>query len=223
MTTPARLIAFGDIHGCDAALAALLEAIEPTANDRLVFLGDYIDRGPESRQVVDRLIGLRETLGAVTILGNHEEMMLRALRGQSPLRWWTMHGGEETLDSYGYTGDLTVVPLEHVAFMDSCVAWHEEAGFLFFHANYVADEPLDQQPAEALRWQSLYEHLPARHESGATAIVGHTAQKSGEVLDAGHLKCLDTHCYGGGWLTAMDVLTGRLWQADRHGGLRLDE
>jgi serine/threonine protein phosphatase 1 len=71
-----------------------------------------------------------------------------------------------------------------------------------------------------LRWESLRNHQPGPHYSGKPAVVGHTAQKDGEILDLGHLKCIDTYCYGGYWLTALDVLSGRIWQADPGGQLR---
>jgi serine/threonine protein phosphatase 1 len=71
-----------------------------------------------------------------------------------------------------------------------------------------------------LRWESLRDGIPDSHVSGKRAIVGHSSQKSGEVLDVGHLVCIDTYCYGGGWLTAMDVVTEELWQVDRHGEFR---
>ena len=61
---------------------------------------------------------------------------------------------------------------------------------------------------------------PGPHESGKTVIVGHSSQKSGEILDRGHMMCIDTFCFGGGWLTALDVQSGELWQADRDGDLR---
>src|SRR5262249_57774024 len=82
-----RTIAIGDIHGCSAALAALVRAIEPTESDTLVFLGDYIDRGPDSRGVVEQVIALGERCTVVPLLGNHEEVMLAALEGQSELRY----------------------------------------------------------------------------------------------------------------------------------------
>ena len=81
--TEGRTIAIGDIHGCSAALAALLRAIDPTALDTLVFLGDYIDRGPDSRGVLEQVIALAERCAVVPLLGNHEEMLLAALEGQS--------------------------------------------------------------------------------------------------------------------------------------------
>jgi serine/threonine protein phosphatase 1 len=61
---------------------------------------------------------------------------------------------------------------------------------------------------------------PGPHESGKTVIVGHTSQKNGEILDLGHVKCIDTFCCGGGWLTALDVHTHEVWQADREGKMR---
>jgi serine/threonine protein phosphatase 1 len=61
---------------------------------------------------------------------------------------------------------------------------------------------------------------PGPHESGKTVIVGHTSQKSGEILDLGHLVCIDTYCHGGSWLTALEVTTGQVWQANRNGELR---
>ncbi len=79
---------------------------------------------------------------------------------------------------------------------------------------------LDRTPREVLLWESLRHHLPEAHLSGKIAIVGHTSQKNGEILDLGYLRCIDTCCYGDGWLTAQDVETGRVWQADKQGRLR---
>ena len=76
------------------------------------------------------------------------------------------------------------------------------------------------QPSEVLRWESLRDVIPGPHVSGKRAIVGHSSQKSGEVLNLGHLVCIDTYCYGGGWLTALDVHTDELWQVNRRGDLR---
>ncbi|WP_231954098.1 metallophosphoesterase family protein [Pirellulimonas nuda] len=215
-----RTIAIGDVHGCLAALEAVLDAVQPRPEDTVVTLGDYIDRGPDSRGVIDRLIKLQRQTRLVPILGNHEEMMIRVLRGDAPMAWWQQYGGVETLASYGYDGDPKVIPAAHLEFLNACRDTHEDAGFLYLHAQYVWDEPLDHQPAEALRWQSLDERFPEPHVSGKTAIVGHTSQKDGEVLDAGYLKCIDTFCHGGGWLTAIEPATGRLWQADRTGRRR---
>lgn len=215
-----RLIAIGDIHGCSAALDALITALELSADDRVVTLGDYVDRGPDSRGVVDRLLELDAAGQLIPLLGNHEEMMLSALRGRAPRLWWLRHGGAATLESYGFVDDASCIPQEHLDFFDRCLPFHEVEDVFFTHANYVAGEPLERQPVEALRWQSLDEHFPGPHRSGKRAIVGHTAQRSGEVRDEGHLICIDTYCHGGGWLTAYDVGSGATCQATRDGAVR---
>jgi serine/threonine protein phosphatase 1 len=107
-----RVIAIGDIHGCSAALAALVRAIEPTEPDTIVFLGDYIDRGPDSRGVLGQVIALTGRCTVVPLLGNHEEMLLAALEGQSELRYWLKFGGTDALASYGYKGGPELPPAD---------------------------------------------------------------------------------------------------------------
>src|SRR6185369_17673450 len=105
-----RIIAVGDVHGCSAALASLVRAIDPTPLDTLVFLGDYIDRGPDSRGVLEQVIALAERCTVVPLLGNHEEMLLAALEGQSELRYWLKFGGTEALASYGHRSGQDISP-----------------------------------------------------------------------------------------------------------------
>jgi len=138
---------------------------------------------------------------------------------ESLLAEWLPFGGEATLRSYGVRRPEDI-PAEHIAFLRGCRLWHESSRHFFVHGNYLADVPLCDQPRETLLWESLKTRLPGPHVSGKTAVVGHTAQKSGEILDLGHLKCIDTWCYGDGWLTALDVESGRVWQADKHGRLK---
>ena len=83
-----RLIAVGDIHGCKTALDRLLDSIQPAANDTIVTLGDYIDRGPDSRGVIDRLIQLGSEAHYITLMGNHEEMMLNVVQHDYPHESW---------------------------------------------------------------------------------------------------------------------------------------
>jgi serine/threonine protein phosphatase 1 len=96
-----RTIAIGDIHGCPDALAALLDAVAPDRDDTVVTLGDSIDRGPNSRAVLDRLTALAGHCRLVPFLGNHEEALLDALRDKDALRRWLTLGGADTLRSYG--------------------------------------------------------------------------------------------------------------------------
>lgn len=214
----ARTIAIGDIHGCAAALVALLDEIRPTVDDTIVTLGDYIDRGPESRRVIELLIDLAGRCQLVPLLGNHELMLLMALEEQSEMDFWLYNGGVATEDSYD--GSVENIPDEHLEFLRGCRNYHETAEHQFVHANYVTDLPLDEQPERLLLWEHINRTVPAPHESGKTTIVGHTPQIDGEILDAGHVICIDTYCFGNGWLTALEVQTGDVWQADKSGTLR---
>ena len=214
-----RIIAIGDIHGCANALSTLIEAIQPIAEDTIIPLGDLVDRGADSKGAVDQVMALRERCQVILIKGNHEEMMLDVIKGTSPQEW-LKHGGVSTLDSYGFSGDLSVVPPEHVEFLDAGLDYYESDTHIFTHGNYDPKLPMDEQSPMTLRWRSLIELTPPRHKSGKTAVLGHTPDKSGEIFDMGHLVCIDTYCYGGQWLTAFDVVNRKIWQANESGQLR---
>jgi serine/threonine protein phosphatase 1 len=215
-----RTIAIGDIHGCSAALGALIDAIRPRPQDRIVTLGDYINRGPDSRGVIERLIELKSRCHLFPLLGNHDQMLLDVRSGKYPIDWLLDIGGTATLDSYGAGRDLDLIPDEHFEFLASCLDYYETDTHIFIHANYFPDISMDEQHVAMLRWESIRGVTPGPHESGKTVIVGHTSQKSGEIFDLGHVQCIDTYCYGSGWLTALDVQTGEIWQADREGNMR---
>ncbi len=212
-----RLIAIGDIHGCSAALRAILIAIDPRPDDTIITLGDYVDRGEDSRGVLDQLIELGHRTNLIPILGNHEEMMLQVIRGEQPHHAWIKFGGIETLESYGFTGNLDFLPPEHLAFLESLRAYHETEHHFFTHAAYDPQVALEDQSGDMLRWHSLRDSIPMPHVSGKQAIVGHTANADGEILDVGHLICIDTYCYGGRHLTALDVNERAVWQVTRDG------
>jgi len=214
----ARTIAIGDIHGCSRALGALIKAIEPTADDALVLLGDYVDRGSDTKGAIEAILDLESRCRVVPLLGNHELMLLDAVLHSTILGPWLECGGAATVRSYD--GKLSNIPSEHLAFIRRCKRYYETPSHFFVHANYAHNVSLDEQPDYLLFWEHLHFHIPAPHENGKIAIVGHTAQKSGEILDLGHVICLDTFCNAGGWLTAMDVENGQIWQADREGRLR---
>lgn len=213
-----RLIAIGDVHGCAKALSALLSAIAPTPDDTLIPLGDYVDRGSDSRGVIAQMIELRSQCRLIPLMGNHEIMMLAALRGTLDPMAWQRFGGADTLASYG--GQLSEIAPEHHEFLASCLRFYESEAHIFMHANYLAHFPLEEQPEQFLFWTHISTVLPPPHQSGKKAIVGHTPQIGGEILDLGHLVCIDTCCFAGGWLTALDVNTGQVWQADQWGRMR---
>lgn len=214
-----RLLAIGDIHGCSVALDRLLDAIQPGEQDTVVTLGDYVDRGPDSRGVIDRLIALARETKLVPLQGNHEQMMLDVLQGRASYQTWTPYGGIPTLNSFGFTGDLNFLTPDQQAFFDSLLDYFETDTHFFVHANYDAQLPLSEQTIEMLRWRSLRDLIPEPHVSGRVAVVGHTANPEGGIYDFGHLIGLDTYCYGGGFLTAMEMESGQVWQASQNGQL----
>ena len=173
--------------------------------------------------MLEQVIALAQRCTVVPLLGNHEEMLLAALEGPSELRYWLKFGGTEALASYGYRGgpdlrpaDLrALIPAEHLQFIKGCRDYFETVQHIFVHAYYEPDRPLHEQRWGGLRWASL-PPVPARHCSGKVAIVGHTPQKNGEVLDLGYLKCIDTFCHGGAgsrrWRSAPGRPGRRTWR-----------
>lgn len=215
-----RLIAIGDVHGCCHALDTLFDEIVPAPADRIIFLGDLVDQGKESREVLLRIIRLKHECHVTLIKGNHEEMMFAALESEPALRYWERCGGVATLNSYRFGGKLTDIPPEHWALLETCVPYIETDDYIFTHANYLADVPMDEQPEYTLRWALFDPPKERPHLSGKTVVVGHTEQKNSEILDLGFAMCIDTACWKYGWLTAIDMYTRDVWQASRWGILR---
>jgi serine/threonine protein phosphatase 1 len=215
-----RIIAVGDVHGCAHALDALLDVIGPEFDDTLVFLGDLVDQGPETREVLERVIELKSRCRVVLIEGNHEEMMFAARESEGALRYWERCGGALTIDSYHFGGTMKDIPAAHWALLKGCLPYYETDEFIFTHANYLPDEPMALQPGHELRWTVLEPAKQQPHLSGKPVIVGHTEQRDGNILDLGFLACIDTGCWRYGWLTAIDVETREIWQASKWGVLR---
>jgi serine/threonine protein phosphatase 1 len=132
-------------------------------------------------------------------------------------RFWMQIGGLQTVESYG--GSVDDIPKTHREFFESCRIHWETPTHLFVHANYEPKAEAGSWPRHLALWQHLQPPYPAPHVSGKTVVVGHTPQESGNVLNLGHLICLDTYCFGGGCLTAMDLETEEIWQADPDGSL----
>jgi serine/threonine protein phosphatase 1 len=215
-----RTIAVGDIHGHALALAGLLQMIKLQPTDTLVTLGDYIDRGPDSKGVLDQLIELEGRCKLVPLMGNHEEMMLGAKEGRDNFKFWMQFGGDVALDSYGPGRSMGLIPWEHWSFLKRLRLFYETDRHFFIHANYFPNRPIQEQDSQTGLWRSLEQSdLPGKHYSGKTAVLGHTQQNNGEILDLDHLVCIDTGCGHGGLLTALDVNSGRIWQVDEKGGV----
>jgi serine/threonine protein phosphatase 1 len=136
---------------------------------------------------------------------------------------WLSVGGVQALGSYGggpgRTGSLGDVPPEHWRFLErELVDYHETELFIFVHAGVYPDTPLGEQPDNMLFWEFLPNAV--RHYSGKTVVCGHTSQKSGVPKVVPGAVCIDTHAHGGGWLTCLDAISGRYWQADALGRKR---
>jgi serine/threonine protein phosphatase 1 len=214
---PGRCLAIGDIHGCFDALTTLAEYVPLEADDCLVTLGDYTSRGPDSCKVLDWLIARHKQGHVIALRGNHEIMMLQARDREDFRRDWLSYGGDATLASYSPVageGRLAVVPAAHWQFLEEELrGWYETPTHFFVHANYHPDCPLSEQPEDMLYWEKFDDPRP--HESGKIMVCGHTPQKSGIPRNIGHAVCIDTWAYGQGWLTCLDVGSGKYWQANQ--------
>jgi serine/threonine protein phosphatase 1 len=217
-----RTLAIGDIHGCLRALDTLLAEVRPQPDDLVITLGDYVDRGPDSKGVIDRLLELSKTLHLVCLRGNHDFMMQGARYNYAAQQEWLLMGGKETLASYSNLpggGRLNDVSENHWEFLDRrCVNWHETERHFFVHADADPQLPLADQSEYILHWKKLT--APKPHQSGKIMICGHTSQKSGKPRNWGHAICIDTYVYGDGWLTCLDIDTGQIWQANQQGESR---
>ena len=217
-----RILAIGDIHGCATALEALLQSIDLQPNDTLVTLGDYVDRGPDSRRVLDRLIALSQTHHLVALRGNHELMMMDARFDTRAASDWLSYGGNTTLSSYGVDAvqqGLDAVPAAHWDFIEKqCVAFWEAETHFFVHGDAYPDLPLFEQPPDILYWGRFNETQP--HESGKTMVCGHTSQKNGLPANKGYAICIDTWACGQGWLSCLEIATGLVRQANQAGEQR---
>jgi serine/threonine protein phosphatase 1 len=207
--TSGRLLAVGDIHGCRAPLIDLLAKVKPQPADQLVFLGDYIDRGPDARGVIDTLLDLRKDHPHYIFLkGNHEEMFLDYLNGSSPL-FFLLNGGDATLDSYRQDNNIQIPP-EHLHFIEDLQLYHETDGFIFVHAGLRPGLPLELQQQLDLLWIRS-EFLDSNYDWGKTVVFGHTPLDS-PLMTANRIG-LDTGAVYGRTLSCCDVKSRTCWHA----------
>ncbi|PSQ78102.1 MAG: serine/threonine protein phosphatase [Bacteroidetes bacterium QH_8_67_23] len=197
------LIAIGDVHGCPDSLDALLDRLAPASDDHLVFIGDYIDRGPDSKRVIDRLLALREEQPCTFLRGNHEALMLDYLQGEegSPaagatraLRLWQQNGGGATLRSYA-NGQTARLPEAHVAFVRETRLYYETPDFFFVHAGLKPErtvrENVEADDERTFLWERG--HLEAPELAWEKPVVcGHTPQR--EPINHEKLIAIDTGC-----------------------------
>ncbi len=193
--------AIGDIHGCMDKLRRLVKRCQSDAGDQIkfVFLGDYIDRGPDSRAVVEYVIELQSRMTQVVcLLGNHEGLALAALHGSLDEAQWLFNGGGATLRSYGITA-AAEMPDEHIAWMKSLPTHHDDGRRFFVHAGVNPSRPLDAQDANDLIW-IREPFLSDNKNYGRLIVHGHTPVRAVEVRP--NRLNIDTAAVLGGPLTA---------------------
>lgn len=212
-----RTLVIGDIHGCLAPLQHLLEVMAPQQEDHLIFVGDYVDRGPDSKGVIQLLIDLKEKFKITFLHGNHEEKFLLSRIDHTDLaHWLEAWGGGETLESYG---GMDAVPESHWDFLRRTQGYYETETHIFVHANLEHDIPVDQQHPFTLVHKKFGTPLP--HHSGKIMVCGHTAQKAPHIpLNLGHAINIDTDVGRGGWLTCLHIESNHYWQTNLDGEVR---
>lgn len=204
-----RTLVVGDIHGCLDALLALEKLVDFKPEDEIILLGDYVDRGKYSKQVIDWIIERRETHNIRTLIGNHEVMMENASTNFDDYLFWVMNGGNPTIQSFNC--ELEDIEQTYWDFFDGCELSYETDKFIFVHGGAIPDVPIIKQEVDSLCW-IRFRDLKA-HESGKIIICGHTPQTSYRPTVKPYAVCIDTHVYNvNGFLTCLDVNTGDYWQ-----------
>jgi serine/threonine protein phosphatase 1 len=217
-----RLFAIGDIHGCADELAVMLKAIAAGPGDTIVFVGDYIDRGPDSRGVVEIALELqRGPATAVFLKGNHEDMLLSFLGfpghyGESFL----FNGGAQTLASYGVNRAdpaeaCAAIPASHQDFFQGLATSYQRRPYLFVHAGVRPVVALEDQEVEDLLW-IRHEFIFSPHRLDATVVFGHTPMRT-VVPDLPYKIGIDTGLVYGGSLSCVEFNEGILYQVGRGG------
>ena len=208
-----RTFAIGDVHGEAETLRRLVESVPIGKDDLLVTLGDYIDRGPDSCEVISYLINYPGKLEALK--GNHEEMMLIARNTREALPIWMANGGGKTLDSY-HAASFDDIPEAHWEFLGRCKDYYDGGDFFCVHAWANPDKDLKDQDWNTARWCHLDYWMRANKR---LMVCGHTPQLDGHPLFDKEKKiaCIDTGGFRTGWITCLEPETGHYWQASKTG------
>ncbi len=206
-----RIFAIGDIHGCITALEKLLAKLPVNwGEDYLVFLGDYIDRGPSPYEVVETLISLKKRYSEkiITLMGNHEKMFLDYLKGLNQ-ELYLFNGGDVTLKEYLTSEKILNIPSSHLEFFNSLRLYFETGKYFFVHAGINPEKPLHVQDSEDLLW--IRERFYLYSGSFEKLIIfGHTPFSKPFIRE--DRIGIDTGCVYGGALTAVELPERKFYQ-----------
>jgi serine/threonine protein phosphatase 1 len=210
-----RILAIGDVHGCNRRLRKLLDRIEIDHADTPVFVGDYLDRGPDVRGVIDTLLEIGEAFPkTICLRGNHEEMFLEFYREGRGEELFLYNSGMSTLDSYGIT--LAEArrgqgfPEDHLRFLASLPLSYETGDWFFVHAGVRPGIPFARQVPEDLLW-IRHEFIESDEDFGRRVVFGHTPLS--EPLVERNKIGIDTGAVYGGRLTCIELPSLRINQA----------
>lgn len=203
-----KIIAIGDVHGCAKTLKVLWDKLEPFNDYVHVFVGDYIDRGPDSKEVIDFLLKVKKERKSVFLRGNHELMLLRALETGSTENWM-MNGGQSTLESYGERATLSDIPDNHIDFFKRTRLFFESEEYFFVHAGIPPNLSIEESKNDESSHEYYYwgrEHINAFEPPWEkTVVFGHTPQPF--PIQQRNMIGIDTGCVynrpGLGKLTAV--------------------
>ncbi|MCU0416627.1 MAG: serine/threonine protein phosphatase [Cytophagaceae bacterium] len=193
-----RTIAIGDIHGCIKTLEQLLIKVSPTPDDTLIFLGDYIDRGPNSMGVINYIIQLQEQYIVVCLRGNHEQMMLDASRDYQLFDLWVRNGGDATLRSFGVE-HIKKIPQKYVEWLEQLSYYFVTENEIYVHAGINTNIPNPFSDIEAMMWIRSFEVNPKRTHN-KYVIHGHTPtsmeniRKDIETVEKSSQLSIDNGC-----------------------------
>ncbi|MGC8736981.1 MAG: metallophosphoesterase family protein, partial [Dissulfurimicrobium sp.] len=206
-----KIFAIGDIHGCIANLQRLFERLPYVKNrDTLVFLGDYIDRGPSSKEVIEFILDLRDSgHNLVPLMGNHEYYLLKFANTNDDIFLAALReiGAEATLESYGAkdmgkVAGLAFMPQDHKEFLNGLMPLWEKAGFIFVHGGLMPNIPLkDQTPPEIYEIREMF--LSSDFNFGKFVVFGHTPFEMPLVTPT--KIGIDTGAVYGNMLTAVEL------------------
>lgn len=201
-----KIFVVGDIHGCFDKLRALMDKIPINyAQDQLIFIGDYIDRGPSSVEVVDYLIDVKKRVpGTIFLMGNHEDMLQNYLDGSDRFTY-LLNGGQRTLEEYlnrSNNPKTYPVPSEHLEFFNSLFLYYQTEDYIFVHAGLRKKVPLESQEKMDLLW-IRDEFIYSDFNFGKRVIFGHTPFK--EPLLQSNKIGIDTGAVYGNRLTCIQL------------------
>lgn len=231
-----RILAISDIHGDLEKFERLLELVQYDKNlDQLLLLGDYVDRGPHSRAVLDKVIQLKSE-GAIALIGNHEMMMMDAFDGNPMhLKRWLYNGGIKTLQNYGYTIEkddaeywytTTEMPepiklnddiRKHIEILKEFKYYYETDTHIFVHAGVHPETPIESTEPYTLVW--IREEFHKGYNGDKTVVFGHTPtnylHESNDVyFGDNRIIGIDGGCAYGGRLNCLDVLNSKVYYVD---------